>query len=171
MQGDSRCLLSVEMTPLTVDSWFPGEPQNRPWTKASYLINLGFSRQHSGKESSCQCRRRKGCRFSPRVRKIPWRRAWLHYILAWKIARTEEPARAIKCIWANPKWSNKIIRACTMFLFYKKVVKIQIGRYKGRHLNGTPNKSSEKLLLKSTLVRATCLLPVRMLNVYLLTGP
>ena len=58
-----------------------------------------------------------------------------------------------------------------MFLFYKKVVKIQIGRYKGRHLNGTPNKSSEKLLLKSTLVRATCLLPVRMLNVYLLTGP
>ena len=28
----------------------------------------------SGKEPSCQCRRRKRCRFDPWVRKIPWRR-------------------------------------------------------------------------------------------------
>ena len=55
--------------------------------------------------------------------------------------------------------------------FYKKVLKIQIGRYKGRHLDGIPNKSAEKLSLSSTLVRAACLLPVRMLKVYLLTGP
>ena len=30
----------------------------------------------SGKESSCQCRRCKRCRFSPLVRKIPWRKKW-----------------------------------------------------------------------------------------------
>ena len=30
----------------------------------------------TGKESTCQCRRHKRCRFSPWVRKIPWRRKW-----------------------------------------------------------------------------------------------
>ena len=28
------------------------------------------------KESACQCRRCKRCRFDPWVRKMPWRRAW-----------------------------------------------------------------------------------------------
>ena len=36
----------------------------------------GFPGDASGKESSCQCRRHKGCGFDPWVRKIPWRRAW-----------------------------------------------------------------------------------------------
>ena len=35
---------------------------------------LGFSDGTSGKESPSQCRRQKRCRFSPWVRKIPWRR-------------------------------------------------------------------------------------------------
>ena len=30
----------------------------------------------SGKESTCQCRRCKGCGFNPWVGKIPWRRGW-----------------------------------------------------------------------------------------------
>ena len=30
----------------------------------------------SGKEPTCQCRRRERCEFDPWVRKIPWRRAW-----------------------------------------------------------------------------------------------
>ena len=30
----------------------------------------------SGKESACQYRRYKRCRFDPWVGKIPWRRAW-----------------------------------------------------------------------------------------------
>ena len=30
----------------------------------------------SGKESACQCRKCKKCRFDPCVRKIPWRRKW-----------------------------------------------------------------------------------------------
>ena len=30
----------------------------------------------SGKESTCQCRRHRRCRFNPCVRQIPWRRNW-----------------------------------------------------------------------------------------------
>ena len=30
----------------------------------------------SSKESFCQCKRHRRCRFNPWVRKIPWRRAW-----------------------------------------------------------------------------------------------
>ena len=36
----------------------------------------GFPGDASGKEPACQNRRRKRCRFNPRVGKIPWRRAW-----------------------------------------------------------------------------------------------
>ena len=39
----------------------------------SLSIVLGLPRWHSGKETTCQCRRRQ---FSPWVRKIPWRRKW-----------------------------------------------------------------------------------------------
>ena len=35
-----------------------------------------FPMWRSGKESACQCRRRKRHRFDPWVRKIPWRRKW-----------------------------------------------------------------------------------------------
>ena len=34
---------------------------------------IRLPRWHSGKESTCQCRR---CGFSPWVRKIPWRQKW-----------------------------------------------------------------------------------------------
>ena len=30
----------------------------------------------SDKETSCQCRRHKRCKFDPCIGKIPWRRAW-----------------------------------------------------------------------------------------------
>ena len=55
----------------------------------------GFSSDASGKEPSCQCRRRKRCRFDPWVRKIPWRRAQqnLSSIPALRIPWTEEPGR------------------------------------------------------------------------------
>ena len=43
-------------------------PPPTPWE--------GFSGGTSGKESACQCRRHKRCRFNPWVRKIPWRSAW-----------------------------------------------------------------------------------------------
>ena len=38
--------------------------------------DLGLPRWHSGKESTCQCRRCKRCRFNPWVGKMPWRRKW-----------------------------------------------------------------------------------------------
>ena len=37
---------------------------------------LGFPGGTCGKEPTCQCRRHKRLRFYPRVRRIPWRRAW-----------------------------------------------------------------------------------------------
>ena len=37
---------------------------------------LNWTEGHSGKESTCQCRRHKRCRFSPWVGKIPWSRKW-----------------------------------------------------------------------------------------------
>ena len=39
-------------------------------------VKLGLPRWCSGKEPSCQSRRRERCEFDPWVRKIPWMRAW-----------------------------------------------------------------------------------------------
>ena len=36
----------------------------------------GFPGGASGKESACQCRRHRKCRFTPWVGKIPWSRKW-----------------------------------------------------------------------------------------------
>ena len=36
----------------------------------------GFPGGTVGKESTCQCRRRKRCKFDPWVGKIPWKRKW-----------------------------------------------------------------------------------------------
>ena len=41
-----------------------------------YFNHEGLPRWRSGKESACQCRRPKKCRFDPWVRKIPWRKKW-----------------------------------------------------------------------------------------------
>ena len=48
-----------------------------PWLHIWWLwLTMGFSRRHGSKESTCQYRRSKTCRFSPWVGKIPWRREW-----------------------------------------------------------------------------------------------
>ena len=47
--------------------------------KSIYLLLsyiLGSPGGASGKESTCQCRIHKRCRFNPWVRKIPWKRVW-----------------------------------------------------------------------------------------------
>ena len=46
--------------------------------RSLYIINNTFEplRCLSGKESTCQCRRLKSCRFNPWVGQIPWRRKW-----------------------------------------------------------------------------------------------
>ena len=50
-------------------------PTYFPTSKLLYT-NKGFPGGASGKESACQCRRHKKCRFNPRVWKIFWKRAW-----------------------------------------------------------------------------------------------
>ena len=45
-------------------------------TLLCYTTDLGFPWWLSGKESACQCRRHKRCRFDPWVGNIPWRRKW-----------------------------------------------------------------------------------------------
>ena len=48
------------------------------WWKEHTPSNLGWGlpRWCSGKDSGCQCRRRRTCRFYPWVGKIPWGRKW-----------------------------------------------------------------------------------------------
>ena len=49
------------------------------WRRAhAFFIweDWGLPKWHSGKESICQCKRCKRCRFSPWVGKIPWSRNW-----------------------------------------------------------------------------------------------
>ena len=77
--------------------WASGEPQLTQWevwsrmgpwrcpilskgsglyTQAGKRIWGRLPRRHSGKESACQCRRHKRCRFRSWFRKIPWRSKW-----------------------------------------------------------------------------------------------
>jgi len=55
---------------------------------------MGFSGGASGKEPTCQYRRKR-CRFDPWVRKIPLEEGMETHsnILAWKIQWTEKPGR------------------------------------------------------------------------------
>ena len=79
----------IQMTWVWVNSgswWWTGRPgmlwsigsQSRTrlsdWTELSTLFEL--LRWLSGKESPCQCRRRRRSGFNPWVMKTPWRRKW-----------------------------------------------------------------------------------------------
>ena len=66
---------------------------------------LGLSWWLSGKESACQCKRRRRCWFDPWVRKILWRRKWqpVPVLLPRKIPWTEELAD-------YSPWGHKRIR-------------------------------------------------------------
>ena len=57
------------------------------------MLHLGLPRWLNGKESACQCRRHKRCRFNPWVGKIPRIRKWpsTPQYSSWKIPWTEEP--------------------------------------------------------------------------------
>ena len=54
----------------------PGLPDYRVHAFNPLYSLLALPRWHSGKESACQCRRRKRHGFDPWVRKIFWRRKW-----------------------------------------------------------------------------------------------
>ena len=70
----------TEPTSLTSPALAGGSFTTRATWEAPDL-NLGVfsiqaSQVASGKESACQCRRCKRCRFDPWVKKIPWNRKW-----------------------------------------------------------------------------------------------
>ena len=50
--------------------------EGQGWDTVIDVCKRGFSGGASGKEPSCQCRRRSRCRFDPWLGKIPWRRRW-----------------------------------------------------------------------------------------------
>ena len=54
--------------------------------------DLGFPRWPSGKETTCQCRRHKRCRFDPWVRKREEGMATNPGVLSQRIPWTEEPS-------------------------------------------------------------------------------
>ena len=64
----------------------------------------------SGKELTCQCKRRRRCGFDPWVRKIPLEEGITTHssILAWRIPWTEEPDRlqSIASQRVRHNWSN-----------------------------------------------------------------
>ena len=66
-----------------------------PWMVEPGRFLIAFPGGTSSKESTCQCRRCKRCRFDPWVRKIPWSRKWHPHssILAWKTPWAGESGR------------------------------------------------------------------------------
>ena len=51
-----------------------GLRERKSWESTPFMESSGFPGGASGKESTCQCRKRKRCGFNPWVGKIPWRR-------------------------------------------------------------------------------------------------
>ena len=78
------------------------------------LTFRGFPGSTSSKEPACQCRRHKRHGFDPRVRKIPWRRAWqpTPVFLPGEFPWTEEPSglQSIGLHRVGHNWSDL---ACT----------------------------------------------------------
>ena len=71
----------------------------RPYSETWYDLSGWLPGGATGKELTCQFRRRKRCRFDPWVGKIPWKRKWQptpclgNTIHAWEIPWAEEPSR------------------------------------------------------------------------------
>ena len=47
-----------------------------PFFTTNYVLKRDFPGGASGKEPTCQCRRRKGLGLNPWIGKIPWRKKW-----------------------------------------------------------------------------------------------
>ena len=75
----------------------------------------GFPGGATGKEPTCQCRRRKKYRFDPWAQKIPW-----GSIRAWEISGTEEPgelqsmgSQRVRYDWSDLAHMHTYIVYCT----------------------------------------------------------
>ena len=79
-----------------------GPPEERKLPLPSYrTVRRMLPRQHSGKESSRQCRRRRRRGFEPCIGEIPREEemATPSSILAWRVPWTEEPGRRTIVPW------------------------------------------------------------------------
>ena len=89
---------------------------------AVYLIFVGFPRWLVDKESVCQWRRQRRCRFNPWVRKTPLEEEMTtdSNILAWTIPWTEEPSR-LQSMVSQKVWHDlghiHAFDICTTFPF------------------------------------------------------
>ena len=100
------------------------------------MYSWGIPRWHSGRVSTCQCRRCKRCGFDPWVGKISWKRAWQpapvgqedplekemethSIILTWRIPWTEEPGRLQSMGFQRVRhnWAAKHTHYLSLLLF------------------------------------------------------
>ena len=63
-----RCAVTFKPNPATSVTVTPVDTSCKSY--------FSIPKWHSGKESSCPCRRHKRCRFDPWAGKVPWRRKW-----------------------------------------------------------------------------------------------
>ena len=75
------------------------------WTRFN---KVEIPRWCSGKESACQCRKCKRCRFNLWVRKIPWSRKWqpTSVFLPGKSHGQRSPADYSQWGWLSMSWSR-----------------------------------------------------------------
>ena len=70
-------LTTVEILFIPVQSWnWTFRVQGSCLIGSFLALSMGFPGGASGKDSTCQCRRCKRCRFDSWVGKTPWRRTW-----------------------------------------------------------------------------------------------
>ena len=75
---------------------------------------LGFPDGTNTKESACQCRRPKRCRFDPWVMKIPWCRKWQPMVFPVVMYRCEswtiKKAKRQRIDAFEPSYSRRLLR-------------------------------------------------------------
>ena len=128
------------------------------------ILFWGLPGGTSGKESTCQSRRCKRCRFDPWVGKIPWRRKWLptpvflpgeshaqKSLVGHSLWGCKELDMTERLIHTHPNTHPHIIREkligmlCKVFLITKKLKLLHIANrfslIQKRYIRRTPQKS------------------------------
>ena len=78
------------------------------------MYSWGIPRWHSGRESTCQCRRCKRCGFDPWVGKIPWNRKW-QPTLVFLPGKSHEQRSLVGYSPWDHKESDTSEHACTLY--------------------------------------------------------
>ena len=70
------CSVFASKSLMLLYTWSHGLLTINLWILTKYSHSRASQVELSGKESACQCRRYRGLRFDPWVRKIPWSKKW-----------------------------------------------------------------------------------------------